>query len=294
MVCMQCVQTRLNNHSNFIMTNQLTTKTMISKNQPIGVFDSGVGGISVLKHIHALLPTEQLVYMADSQHAPYGNKDAAFIQMRCMKMAERLIAQQVKAIVVACNTATAAVISQMRSQYNLPIIGMEPAIKPAVAASKNGKVGVLATVATLKSAQFSALLESYAKNAQIYQQGCEGLVDLIEQGERDGTAIHALLSRFCAPLIAAGVDTIVLGCTHYPFIKPVIQQLVGDDVAVIDTGAAVAKQLQRRLSDQGLCIESAISQIVNPMMMTNGQAENTQHVMQALWGAKIKIAQVDF
>jgi glutamate racemase len=275
------------------MTNPLDAQANIHQNQPIGVFDSGVGGISVLKHIHALLPNEQLIYVADSQHAPYGNKPEAFIRTRCLTIAELFMAQQVKAMVVACNTATAAVISQMRSQYDMPIIGMEPAIKPAVAASKNGKVGVLATVGTLKSTQFSTLLQSYAKDAEIYQQGCEGLVDLIERGERDGEAINALLKRFCTPLIDAGVDTIVLGCTHYPFIKAAIQQLVGNHVEVIDTGAAIAKQLQRRLGDKELLIEKSTQSLV-PIMMTNGQKDVVTNVMQALWGANIKIANADF
>jgi glutamate racemase len=274
------------------MTNPLDAQANIHQNQPIGVFDSGVGGISVLKHIHALLPNEQLIYVADSQHAPYGNKPEAFIRTRCLTIAELFMAQQVKAMVVACNTATAAVISQMRNQYDMPIIGMEPAIKPAVAASKNGKVGVLATVGTLKSAQFSTLLQSYAKDAEIYQQGCEGLVDLIERGERDGEAIHALLKRFCSPLMDAGVDTIVLGCTHYPFIKAAIQQLVGHEVAVIDTGAAIAKQLQRRLGEAGL--SKGLSETIAPSMITNGKAGQVDLVMQALWGGAVKVQNIDF
>ena len=152
-------------------------------NQAIGVMDSGVGGISVLKHIRVLLPFEHLMYVADSKYAPYGNKTAEEITARCMVVADYLIAQDVKALVVACNTATAAAIDTMRSTYDVPIIGMEPAVKPAAAATKNGVIGVLATVGTLKSAQFAALLESYGRNVKVVTQGCVGLVECIERGE---------------------------------------------------------------------------------------------------------------
>lgn len=260
----------------------------VSAEAPIGVFDSGVGGISVLQHIHALLPYEQLLYVADSRHAPYGSKTPEEIQSRCFEIADFLIAKGVKAIVVACNTATAAAISSMREKYQLPIFGMEPAVKPAAAASKNGVIGVLATVGTLKSAQFAGLLESYGRNVKVVTQGCIGLVECIERGELNTQGTRQLLEQYCQPLLREGADTIVLGCTHYPFVKPLIQQIVGENVTLIDTGAAVARHLQKRLADLGLLSQQHESGVVS--FWTNSQAADARLVIEALWG---KSAQVE-
>ena len=246
----------------------------------IGVLDSGVGGISVLKHIHALLPHEHLMYVADSKYAPYGNKTPEEITARCFEIADFLIAQNVKALVVACNTATAAAIDAMREKYALPIIGMEPAVKPAAEASKNGVIGVLATVGTLKSAQFAALLESYGRNVKVVTQGCVGLVECIERGELDSTETKALIRQYTAPLLAEGADTIVLGCTHYPFVKHVIQEIVGDKITLIDTGAAVAKQLKNKLEEKGLL--SASIEKAEVHFWTNSEVENAEQVIQRL------------
>ena len=224
-----------------------------SPSQAIGVFDSGVGGISVLQHIHALLPNERLCYVADSQYAPYGNKTALEIQARCFAIADFLIAKHIKALVVACNTATAAAIDELRARYYLPIIGMEPAVKPAAEASKNGTIGVLATTGTLKSAQFAALLESYGRNVKVVTQACVGLVEHIEQGDLGSPLTLQLLQKYCQPLLDEGADTIVLGCTHYPFVRTLIEKIVGPQVTLIDTGAAVANQLKNRLTENMLC-----------------------------------------
>jgi glutamate racemase len=255
--------------------------------RPIGIFDSGVGGISVLKHINALLPHEHLMYVADSLHGPYGNKTAEEITNRCMIIADYLISQDVKALVVACNTATAAAIDKLRETFDIPIIGMEPAVKPAAEASKNGVIGVLATVGTLKSAQFAALLESYGRNVKVITQGCVGLVECIERGELDSTETKALIRKYTAPLLAEGADTIVLGCTHYPFVKKAIQEIVGDKIILIDTGAAVAKQLKNKLEEKGLL--STSQQKAEVHFWTNSEAENAEQVIEALWGESAKI-----
>jgi glutamate racemase len=257
-------------------------KSAIAADAPIGVFDSGVGGISVLQHIHALLPHEQLLYVADSRYAPYGNKTPQEIQSRCFEIADFLIAKGVKAIVVACNTATAAAIDMMREKYSLPIIGMEPAVKPAAEASKNGVIGVLATVGTLKSAQFAGLLESYGRNVKVVTQGCIGLVECIERGELSANNTFDLLKQYCQPLLDEGADTIVLGCTHYPFVKPLIQQIVGKNVTLIDTGAAVAKHLQKRLAILNLLTQQHQAGAVR--FWTNSQAADAKQVIEALWG----------
>ncbi|HCU83849.1 glutamate racemase [Methylophilus sp. UBA6697] len=252
----------------------------IAVNAPIGVMDSGVGGLSVLKHLTRQLPHEHFIYFADSAHAPYGNKTAAEIQQRCTIVTDILIAKGAKALVVACNTATAAAIGSMRQHYTLPIIGMEPAVKPAAAASNNGIIGVLATTGTLQSAQFAALLEHYGQNVQVVTQACVGLVECIEQGQLDTPQTLALLQQYCKPLMAAGADTIVLGCTHYPFVRKYIQEIVGPDVTLIDTGAAVAKRLQQVLEQRQML--NAATEAGDYVFLTSG-TEETQRVMQQLW-----------
>ena len=254
--------------------------------KPIGVIDSGVGGISVLKHIHALLPNEDLIYLADSKYAPYGNKTHEEIIQRCLILCDDLLQKNVKVIVVACNTATAAAIDTLRDTFDVPIIGMEPAVKPAAEASKNGVIGVLATVGTLKSAQFAALLESYGRNVKVITQGCVGLVECIERGELNTANTKALIRQYCAPLLAEGADTIVLGCTHYPFVKDVIQGIVGKEITLIDTGAAVAKQLKRQLQENSLL--STNKEKAEVHFWTNSEAQNARQVTEKLWGNQVE------
>jgi len=256
--------------------------------RPIAVFDSGVGGISVLKHIHHLLPNEHLIYVADSLNAPYGNKSTSEIKTRCFTIADFLIEKNVKALVVACNTATAAAIDSMRAQYSLPIIGMEPAVKPAAEASKTGVIGVLATTGTLKSVQFSALLESYGRNVEVVTQACIGLVECIERGELNDESTRVLLQQYCQPLLDEGADTIVLGCTHYPLLKPLIQELVGENVVLIDTGAAVANQLKSRLLEQQLL--AADNQISSINFWSNSVSANVENLIAQLWGESVKVS----
>ena len=205
---------------------------------PIGVFDSGVGGLSVLRHIRALLPQEHLIYFADSGFAPYGDKTEAVVVERSLAVAAFLVARGVKALVVACNTATVAAIKAIRAHHPaLPVVGVKPGLKPGAAATRNGKVGVLATQRTLSGEKFLLLREQIAgaTQAQFLLQPCVGLVDLIEQGELDTEATRALLERYVAPLVAQGADTLVLGCTHYPFVQEAIARAVaqagGVDVA---------------------------------------------------------------
>jgi glutamate racemase len=244
--------------------------------QPIGIFDSGVGGISVLKHIHALLPAEHLLYYADSLHAPYGRKTPEFICERAFAITDFLIAQGAKALVVACNTATAAAVDKLRAHYTLPIIGMEPAVKPAAAASKSGVIGVLATVGTLKSAQFAALLEHYGQHVRVVTQACPGLVECIERGELEATATRQLVASYVTPLLEAGADTIVLGCTHYPFVRKLIA-----------AGAAVARQLMHRLEDTGMLATGSEQGEVK--FWTNSPAPDAEWVIASLWGTLAEV-----
>ena len=258
---------------------------------PIGVFDSGVGGISVLKHIRDLMPHENLIYVADSRHAPYGNQTPEFIQERSFWLAEFLLRQGVKALVVACNTATAAAVAGLRERYpDLTIIGMEPAVKPAVAATKTGVVGVLATSGTLKSAQFAALLEHFGQGVEVVTQACVGLVECVEKGALTSSSTKALLKQYVQPLLDAKADTIVLGCTHYPFVRTLIEELVGKDVVLIDTGAAVAKHLKNRLQENQLL--RASDEVGGVSFWSNNERADTQGVISALWGDQVSVARL--
>jgi glutamate racemase len=246
---------------------------------PIGVFDSGVGGLSVLRHIRALLPQEHLIYFADTAFAPYGDKPEAIVAERALALAQFLVGRGVKALVVACNTATIAAIKLLRAHYpHLPIVGVEPGLKPAAALTKSGKVGVLATGGTLAGEKFLLLRQQIgqASNTEFLLQGCAGLADQIELGELDSPATIALLQRYVQPLLDQGADTLVLGCTHYPFVQQAIEDIAsraGKTVALIDTGAAVARQLARLLAAAGLLRSDAdAAEAVAPVEDTRLQA----------------------
>ena len=223
---------------------------------PIGVFDSGVGGISVLRELQQMLPAEDFIYYADSGHCPYGGKPREAIIDRACAITEFLLARQAKLIVVACNTATIAAVEHLRATYPVPLIGMEPAVKPAVAQTRSGVVGVLATGAALGGEKFHQLLAQHAQGVRVITQPCPGLVECVERGDLRSAEARALVERYTAPLLAAGADTLVLGCTHYPFLRPLIAQVVGPDIALLDTGAAVARQTRRVLEREGLVRET--------------------------------------
>ncbi len=217
----------------------------------IGVFDSGLGGLSVLRALHARLPLADLTYVADSGHAPYGERDGEFIVARSQAICDFLVARQVDAIVVACNTATAAAIDLLRKAHpGIPIIGVEPGVKPAVAQSITKRIGVLATPSTLASEKYKRLIESHGHGATIVPQACPGLAKEIEAGQLDTPALRALVTGFADPLRQARVDTVVLGCTHYPFVASLFQEALGPDVTIMDTSDAVALHTARLCVDR--------------------------------------------
>lgn len=260
---------------------------MPQEGRTIGVFDSGVGGLSVLHHIRSALPDAHLIYVADSAHVPYGDKPPAYIEARSHTLTRFLLEQGAEAIVIACNTATAAAAASLRDTYSLPIIAMEPAVKPAVAATQTGVVGVLATVGTLESARFAALLEKYAGMVEIVTQGCPGLVETIERGELNSPEALQLIERYARPLLERGADTLILGCTHYPFLAPLIRQVAGAQINLIDTGAAVARQLQRRIEAE---LPPPIGQghaEIRETFYTSGDVDQASRIISALWNKQI-------
>ena len=222
----------------------------MSQEKPIGVFDSGVGGLTVLRHIRTMLPAEDLIYVGDTAYVPYGTKSAEIIRQRAEQIVRYFIEQyQVKAVVVACNTATSAAIQHLRQVFEIPVIGMEPGIKPAVRLSKSGTVGVLATESTLNSEKFQNLVNRFGEQTRVMTQHCSGLVELIEQGKQDSAEARELLGCYLQPLLDQHADTIVLGCTHYPFIAPLIKELTHGSVEIVETGSAIAKHVQNILND---------------------------------------------
>lgn len=225
------------------------------KTRAIGVFDSGIGGLSVLRALRTELPHEHFIYVADSGHAPYGERDVAHVLARSRAIARHLVSQNVKALVIACNTATAAAIHLLRSEHpELPLIGVEPALKPAVALSSTGRIGVMATRGTLAGAKFRALLASQAARASFVVQACDGLADAIERSAETGdtTETIALCDRYIRAIGVFGamknqIDTLVLGCTHYSFASEQLRALLGPQVQIIDNGQAIARQTRRLL-----------------------------------------------
>jgi glutamate racemase len=252
----------------------------------IGVFDSGVGGLSVLRHVRTQLPRLPLLYVADSGHVPYGDKTPDYIRERSVALTQFLVREGAAAVVVACNTATAAAAATLREEFDIPVVAMEPAVKPAVTATRSGVVGVLATVGTIESARFAALLEQYAGDVEIVTQACPGLVEQVEAGELTTAATRELVDRFTQPLIERGADTIVLGCTHYPFLRPLIAEAAGSHVQLIDTGEAVARQVVRRIPEALL---GRIDAIPDERFWTSGDARSAQRIVSQLWGRQVGV-----
>ena len=218
----------------------------------IGIFDSGVGGLSVWREVALLLPEVDLIYFADQDYCPYGPRTLADIRQRVERVTRFLLVQDIDMLVVACNTASAAALAHLRGLFSLPIVGMEPALKPAVEKTNSGKVAVMATPATFQGEPFGRLMARFASGVQVFVQPCPGLVEQVEQGDLDGPATLGLLHRYLDGLPAQGVDELVLGCTHSPFLRPAIESVVGTDVQVIDPAPAVARQARRLWAQVGL------------------------------------------
>lgn len=223
----------------------------MSSTKPIGIFDSGIGGTSIWKEIHQLLPYENTIYLADSKNAPYGQKSKEEIIALSSKNTEFLLNQNCKMIIVACNTATTNAIKELRTKYDVPFIGIEPAIKPAANQTKTETIGILATKGTLNSELFNRAVETYS-NIKIVEQVGFGLVQLIEEGKMESEEMTTLLNSYLNPMIEANIDYLVLGCTHYPYLIPQIKKIIPNHIKIIDSGEAVAKQTKKVLEKNNL------------------------------------------
>jgi glutamate racemase len=254
----------------------------MSSRSPIGVFDSGLGGISILRSMRQTLAHEDMVYMADSGYAPYGDRSPEWIAERSAAICEFLIHEGAKAIVVACNTVTTMAIRSLRERFaDVPIVAIEPAVKPAAALTRTGVVGVMATSRTIGSPQFARLREQYGQGVEVIGQACPGLADFVEAGRLDDEEVRALVARFVQPLIAQHADILVLGCTHYAFLRPLIQNVAGAKVSVIDPVVAVASEVVRRLGDAGLLNDA--SSRGHTRFFTSGHPDQVGKVLDRLW-----------
>jgi glutamate racemase len=230
---------------------------------PIGIFDSGVGGLSVLRAIRLEMPAESIIYFGDQGHIPYGPRPMEQIRDFSESITNFLRERNAKIIVVACNTASAAALKYLREKYpDVKFVGMEPAVKPAAEHTRTGKVGVLATPATFQGALYASVVERFANGVELFQNTCNGLVQQIEQGNLDGSETRKILEDALHPMLEENIDTVVLGCTHYPFVIPLIEEIAGEKVRVIDPAPSVAKQVKRLLDAGGIKSEAESRGIV--------------------------------
>jgi glutamate racemase len=257
----------------------------------IGIFDSGVGGLSVLREIRALLPAQPVIYFADQGHVPYGSRQIEEVRAFSHTITDYLLNHGAQLIVVACNTASVAALQSLRQAYpHIPFVGMEPAVKPAAQESHSKKVGVLATAATFQTAMYASVVERFAQGVSIMENPCIGLVDEIEQGNLHGDKTRAILEKALLPMKAAGVDTIVMGCTHYPFVIPLIQSIVGTDVHVIDPAPAIARQTRRMLEAHNLLVTGKRKAAVR--FITSGEAKAFRRSLRGLLNLDRPVRQV--
>lgn len=260
-------------------------------NNPIGIFDSGVGGTSIWKEVQKLLPNEHTIYLADSKNAPYGEKSVEEIVKLSVKNTEYLLNKGCKLIVVACNTATTNAIAMLRQAYDVPFIGIEPAIKPAALRSESKTVGILATKGTLSSSLFHSTSENHAQGIKIIEQIGTGLVPLVEQGKIDAPETLALLKTYLEPMLASGIDHLVLGCTHYPYLIPALRKILPDNIKIIDSGEAVARQTKAVLEEKNLRNVSSV--IGRHQIFSNSEINTLKNLLGEVDGP-VEISFLDF
>ena len=266
---------------------------MVDSNSPIGLFDSGVGGLSVLREIRAQMPEESAIYFGDQGHIPYGPRPMEQIRSFSETITEFLLERDAKIIVVACNTVSAAALKYLREKFpTISFVGMEPAVKPAAEQTATGRVGVLATPATFQGALYASVVERFANGAELFQNACTGLVQEIERGNLDGPETRQILKDALLPMLEKDIDAVVLGCTHYPFVIPLIQEIVGEKVRVIDPAPAVARQVKRLLEAGGM--KSQSSPIGNVRFYTSGEAKSLQSLLPVLLGENGEVEKLNW
>jgi glutamate racemase len=253
---------------------------------PVGIFDSGVGGLSVAREIRRALPAEHLLYFADTAYLPYGDRTDAEVRARSLAIGGWIEAQGAKVLVVACNTASGASLEALREVLRIPVIGLEPALKPAVHQTRVGRVGVMATRGTIGSARFQRLVDNYAQGVQVVRDPCPGLADLVEDGMLGGPELAERMESYVAPLREAGVDTVVLGCTHYVFVRDAIQQALGPDVLLLDSGDAIARRTRQILDEAGALQPDGPGSF---RLLTSGDPAEVGPVVERLWGAPVPV-----
>jgi len=264
---------------------------MFSSNSPIGVFDSGVGGLSVLRAMRGQMPAENLIYFGDQAHVPYGPRPMEQIQGFSEGITRFLLDKGSKLIVVACNTASAAALKYLRGRFpGVPFVGMEPAVKPAAETTQTGRVGVLATPATFQGALYASVVERFGSGVELFQHTCPGLVARIEKGDLASKVTRAILEDVLNPMLEHDIDTVVLGCTHYPFVIPLIQEIVGEHVRVVDPAPAVSRQARRLLEADGLVNESAAPGRLE--FYTSGDAGAMENLLPKLLGESAEVKPV--
>jgi glutamate racemase len=264
---------------------------MLSTTSPIGVFDSGVGGLSVLRAMRILMPEESILYFGDQGHVPYGPRSMGQIQSFSEGITKFLLDHDSKLIVVACNTASAAALTYLRGRFpTVSFVGMEPAVKPAAEITRTGKVGVLATPATFQGALYASVVERFGVGVELFQHTCPGLVSQIEKGELESNATRTILEDALYPMLAKNIDTVVLGCTHYPFVIPLIEQIVGENVRVIDPAPSVAKQAKRLLEAKGM--KSQMLGHASVRFFTSGDSSKMKTVLPILLGESGEVESV--
>jgi glutamate racemase len=256
--------------------------------RPIGIFDSGVGGLSVLRSLRQLLPAEPLIYLADQAHVPYGKRPLEQVRAFSEQITRFMLGEGTKLIVVACNAASAAGLQYLRQVFpQVPFVGMEPAVKPAAEQTHSGVVGVLATPATFQGALYASVVERFANGVSLLQSTCPGLVEQIEAGDLDGPVTRRILEEALGPMLEQGIDTVVLGCTHYPFVIPLIETIVGPLVRVIDPAPAVARQVARLLDERGLIRKG--KRTGGMRFVTTGDVQTMQVALSRLIGLQVVV-----
>ncbi len=263
---------------------------MDAAQRPVGVFDSGVGGLSILRAMRQELPVEHFLYVADSGCAPYGDRSAAFIVERAITITDFLVHEGAKAVVVACNTATGAAAQSLRARFALPIVAIEPAVKPAAARTRSRVVGVLATTGTLASPNMSKLLANYGADVQFIVQPCPGLADQVEKGELASDRTQALVAQYVRPIVEKGADILVLGCTHYPFLRPLIEAVAGPGVELVDPATAVARELRKRLEANHLLSDTETP--AGERFWTTGAGAAVEPIVRQLWGESAVVSEL--